>query len=156
MDELERAYNRVLRFLSHRPRSEKEIKEFLRKIRASYAVSEKIFQKLIDHRLVDDEKFARWWVEQRMEFRPQSLWVVKLELKRKGIQEEIINKLLNNSAIRQSGNENLRKLVQKKLVKYKGLSKLEIYKKLGDFLQRRGFRWEEIKRVIDEAMGKEV
>lgn len=155
-DTFEKTYNRTLRFLSFRPRSEKEIKDFLRKIRASSVVSEKILQKLIEHRLVDDEKFARWWIEQRMEFRPQSLWVLKLELKRKGVREEIADKLFSDLAIKDSGEESLKKLVEKRVQRYKGLPRLEIYKKLGDFLQRRGFRWEEIKRAIDEAMEKEV
>lgn len=156
MDEFEKFYNRTLHFLSYRPRSEKEIKGFLEKIRANITISSKILQKLQQHKLIDDEKFAKWWVEQRMEFRPEGHWVLKTELRQKGISDEIIEKILGNEEIKILGDEGLKKLVEKKLQRYKGLPKQEIYKKLGDFLQRRGFRWEIIKKVIDEALEKEL
>jgi len=143
---------KALLFLKIRPRSEKEIKENLKKKRADDATIEKILIVLREKRFVNDEEFAKWWVRQRVVFRPKSSRVIRIELVQKGISKEVIDTALT-AEIEDGGKLNdlelARKIVEKKIGKYKHLPKYELYQKLGGFLSRRGFDWDTIKRSID-------
>jgi SOS response regulatory protein OraA/RecX len=52
--------------------------------------------------------------------------------------------------------ERAKRLVTKKIGKYKGLEKRELYQKLGGVLARNGFDWETIKASIDDVLQKGV
>ncbi len=152
MDPFEMYLTKALLFLKIRPRSEKEIKENLKKKRADDATIEKILIVLREKRFVNDEEFAKWWVRQRVVFRPKSSRVIRIELVQKGISKEVIDTALT-AEIEDGGKLNdlelARKIVEKKIGKYKHLPKYELYQKLGGFLSRRGFDWDTIKRSID-------
>ncbi len=157
MNELDRYYAKALKFLSYRPRSEKEVRENLVKKKAPSHIIQTIIDKLREHRFLDDAEFSRIWVESRIRSKPQSLRITKLELRRKGVSEEIIESQISNIKFPIPNDiEQARKLVEKKMARYKGLSRDEIYKKLSGVLGRRGFNWDTIKEAIDEVMAKEV
>lgn len=155
MDLFQKFYDRALRFLSYRPRSQKEITDFLAKKKVAPIVVTKILQKLKQQDLVNDQEFAKWWIEQRTRFHPRGLRVIKLELRQKGISSELIEKILSNGDIEILGEEAVKKLIIKKIARYQGLPKRELYQKLSQFLLRRGFSWETAKDVIDEVLKKE-
>ncbi|HUD44057.1 MAG TPA: RecX family transcriptional regulator [Patescibacteria group bacterium] len=157
------------RFLNYRLRSEKEVRDNLLKKKASPEVIEKIISKLKEQRFLNDETFARMWVESRSRTKPRSHYLLKLELRQKGINDEIIEKILNNEQRAKSKDEIFfsekeipsdielaKSLVEKKIKKYKGLQRQEIYQKLGGVLGRKGFSWCIIKRCIDDALDEEV
>lgn len=150
MNPFEKFYNKALRFLSYRPRSEKEIRDNLIKKKTPAEIVEKIITRLKEQNFIDDEEFTKWWIEQRNTFKPRALKFIKIELKQKGISGEIIEKIIQDDL------ESAKKLVQKKINKYKNLPKQEVYQKLGRILASKGFNWETIKRVIDELFNKGV
>jgi regulatory protein len=153
MDSFEKLLALALRFLSLRPHSEKEIKDYLQKKKYSQEVKDKVSGYLHEHRLIDDKDFAKWFVDQRTRVKPQGKRLIRLELMRKGIAAEIIAGALNDEEANTIDQVALaKKLVEKKLQKYKQLSREEIYQKLGAFLARRGFDWETIKKSIDSVM----
>src|SRR4030065_449628 len=43
---------------------------------------------------LDDEEIAKWWVEQRLEFKNKSKRDLEYELRMKGIEKEIIDNVL--------------------------------------------------------------
>ena len=90
MDDLEKFYKAAFRFLSFRPRSEKEVKRLLKKKKCDELTSQRIIENLKEHKFLNDEEFARWWIEQRTFIKPKAWRVIKFELKQKGIAEEII------------------------------------------------------------------
>jgi regulatory protein len=162
MDEFEINYNRALRFLSYRPRSEKEIKDYLFKkslyTKASEeqkkeieSITNSIIEKLKEQRFLNDEEFARMWVQSRVRAKPRASRVIKRELQIKGIDKEKIEELF-------AGNENeipsdfqmAFTLAQKRLKKYTNLPKQEFFEKMGRFLASRGFTYDIIKEVIAE------
>lgn len=155
MDEFEKFYNRVLRFLSYRPRSEKEITDFLRRKSARGRVDplivKKILKKLKELKFIDDKEFAKWWVEQRTGSKPRGWRVIKMELKQKGISDELIT---NYKLLITDEKELAKKAIEKIFVKYRQLPREKAYQKLSQFLARRGFDWETIKEVIDEVFKK--
>jgi regulatory protein len=81
-----------------------------------------------------------------------------MELKQKGISQEIITAALSNEELEAVVDDlsQARKLVEKKIERYKDLPRNDIYKKLGGYLGRRGFSWEVIKRSIDEILANRV
>jgi regulatory protein len=161
MDEFEKYLNKAYHFLSFRPRSEKEVRDSLHKKKASTEIIERVITSLKEHKFLNDEDFARWFIENRLRFNPKGIRIIKMELKQKGVDREIIDQAIaslskdEDSAL-QNDLESARKLVEKKLPKYKDLDKQIIYQKLGAFLARRGFDWDIIKKSIDDVLEKGV
>ena len=153
MELFDKFYNKALRFLSYRPRSEKEIKDYFFRKKVPQEIISKVIIKLKEQKFINDEEFTKWWIEQRTTVAPRSMRVIKMELKRKGIDDQIISNfkfLISNDL------ELAKKLIEKKLPRYKSLSKQELYQKLSRFLSSKGFDWDTIKQSIDEVIKKGV
>lgn len=154
--EFVKVYNRVLKLLSYRPRSEKELKDWFKKKNVGEETKKLVIRKLQKLGYLNDEEFAKWWIEQRQTFRPTGFRLLALELRQKGISREIVNKQFSNLAIKQLSEAELaKKVVEKKMRSLKGYSSLEQRQKLASALARRGFSWEVIKEVVDEFLKKE-
>lgn len=150
MDQFEKFYNKALKFLSYRPRSEKEIRDKLLQRKAPQDLIEKIVAKLKEKKFINDEEFAKAWIESRQRSNPRSLRLIKLELKQKGIKEEIVETIVHSSGfIVKSDLEQARRLVEKRVPRYKGLDRQKMYEKLGRYLASKGFDWDTIKQSID-------
>ncbi len=93
-DRLNSARDGVYHFLSYRPRSEKEIRDYLNKKELKEEEKEKIIKGLREEKLVDDLEFARWFLEQRQNFRPKGSYILRQELRQKGIDQKIIDWVL--------------------------------------------------------------
>ena len=159
MELFERYYNRAIWYLARRPRTEKEIRDKLIEKKATPEIVEAVITKLKQQKYLNDYAFVRWWIDQRSRFRPRSVRLLQLELRQKGISSEVIDVVLSDRStddIKVSDITTARQLVAKKYPKMKGMSREEIYQKLGSFLGRRGYGWETIKAAIDEAMRGEV
>jgi len=158
MDSFEKFYNKSLRFLSFRPRSEKEIRDYLLKPRIrsdkhkkiSEEILDKIVAKLKKKKFINDEEFTKWWIEQRLKLRPRAWRVIKMELARKGISQEISEPIIQSLEFRiQNDLELAKKLAEKRIKRYKDLSKRDIYQKMGRFLASKGFNYETIKKTLN-------
>ena len=146
--EFQKTLDKLLRFATLRPRSGKEIKDYFRRKK----VHESLFSKLLDRlnhlELIDDEKFAKWWVEQRQNFRPKPKRILNNELRIKGINNEIIKKVLGEEKIDEE--KMARDLIEKKLYKWKNLSSREACQKMSQYLAQKGFSWEVIEKVTSK------
>lgn len=143
----------VYRFLSIRPRSEAEMRQYLNKRHATGPVQEKIMEFLLSQNLINDHDFTAWWIDQRTKFRPKGKRFIEMELKQKGIPQDIID---SHNIQTQTQLDTARKLIEQKLPRYSNLPKREIYQKLSAHLQRRGFDWDTIKRSIDDSLKDRV
>ncbi len=146
-DRLGRAQDRAYHFLSYRPRSEKEIYDYLGKKKLKDEEKEKIIKKLKEEKLIDDLEFARWFLEQRQTFRPKGSYALRQELRQKGIGEKIIDQVLPNREEELSLAEKALVKAEKKYASFLGREKKE---KLMAYLRRRGFSWEAVKKAVDE------
>jgi regulatory protein len=149
----QKTYNRLARFVTLRPRSKKEIEDWLKKKKIHKSLHNKLFNRLNRLGLVDDKKFARWWVEQRLNFRPRAKRILAYELRKKGVDKNIIEDVFSEVEIDEE--RIALKLLEKKKYKWKNLGKFERKKKMGEFLARHGFGWQVIKRIIDAFLGKD-
>jgi len=144
--EYQKALDWLLLFVSLRPRSEKEVNDWMARKKVADDLKSTLVEKLKHLDLLDDEKFARWWIEQRLAFKNKSIKDLYYELAGKGIGKEIINKVLNSAEIDEE--KSARILLDKKGYRWRGLGKLERRKRISEFLARKGFKWDVIKKVI--------
>lgn len=141
-----------IRFVSFRPRSEKEFRYFLlkklqrRKI-SDVRIIDQVLTRLRDLGYADDAKFVSWWVDQRQSHKPKSQRLIAQELKVKGIEVRDLNL---------DEDELARRAIVKKLPLWQKLQVLERKKKIYGFLGRRGFDGETIHRVIDGVLESKI
>lgn len=133
----------VYRFLAFRPRSEREVEDYLVRKKSGVDERVKILKRLKQGNFLNDEEFAKWFVDQRARLKPEGRWALKQELGRKGVKREIVERVL------QEVDEvvEARKVVEKK--------KLAPGKMIA-LLARRGFSWETIRVVQQQWLGQEV
>lgn len=146
--EFQKTLDKLLRFATLRPRSEKEFREWLKKHKVHKSLHSELFNKLKRLELLDDTKFARWWVGQRIQFKFKSKREIIHELRIKGIEDEVISQVLEEIEINEE--KMARELLEKKKYRWENLPRLEARRKMSEFLGRKGFEWEVIKRVIED------
>lgn len=140
----DKLYGHVLRFVAMRPRSEWEVRMYLKRKQAAPALAEQIFNKLSGFGLVDDTKFAEAWVASRRLLSPTSKRKLQQELRAKCVSDEAISRALAEDEPNER--ETLRQLVAKKRARYPDKLKLMQY------LARQGFRYDDIKAVLEEGV----
>jgi regulatory protein len=153
MDDFEKNYNRALRFLSFRPRSVKELKDYFNKKKVSKIIQERIIDKLSEYKFLNDEEFALWWIEQRTKIKQKSQRVIKRELIEKGIDKELIEKVFSENDFI-SDFQIAYTLAQKRFRKYKDLDQRKLFEKMGRYLASKGFNYDTIKEVIGKIYQK--
>lgn len=156
-DHYEKYYLKAVFFLKFRQRSVKEMREYLKKKNTPDHILERVITQLTAEKFLNDAEFARQWMQSRARFKPKGKRIVIMELKQKGITQDVIESVMNEETPDDvpTEQEQLALLVSQKMGKYTGLSRQEIYQKLGAYLGRKGFSWDMIKKSIDHALEKE-
>jgi len=147
-DELKKAKNIAFRLLKYRDRSEKEIVNRLKKKKVSREVIEKVIAELKSLSLLDDRKFAKSWIQERIR-KGYGLLKIKVELKEKGIDQDLLKDLLQDINKDAWVLPQIRELVQKRIKKYNKID-LNVKRKILSYLVRRGFPYEKVIRVLKE------
>lgn len=148
--EFQKTLDKLLRFATLRPRSEKEIRAWFKKHKVHESLHKGLFKRLARLDLIGDEKFAKWWVEQRLGFRPKSKRILKYELKNKGIKDELIDTVLSEVIIDEV--KIAKGLVDKKKYRWKNLNDFDRKKKMATYLSGKGFGWEIIEKILGESV----
>ena len=123
----------ILKFLSVRARSEKEVRDRLSKYGLTAADIETEVDRLKKWKLIDDAEFAKLYAESRSRSRPRSSWLINLELKRKGVT--------TNYQLPATDLELAKLALEKK-------KNLKSAQQAVNFLKSRGFNWETIEKAI--------
>ncbi len=146
--EFQKTLDKLLKFAMLRPRSEKEIDDYLRRKKVHESLWQDLFDKLRHFELLDDVKFAKWWVDQRLAFKKISTKVLKLELGRKGIKRDIIEDILEEKPINEE--KMAKELLKKRAYKWESLDPKVAKQKKFQFLAGKGFGWEIVEKVLSE------
>lgn len=149
--EINRIWENLQKYCALRPRSESELNQWFTRKQVPEPIVTQLREKLYRLDLINDIKFARWWIEQRQTFRPRGAQALKFELQAKGVSSTIINQLLNDLP---DQTENLMLLAERKL---RTLTRFPLPKqreKIQAFLLRKGYTYSQIKPVIDELFKK--
>ncbi len=134
----ETAHEKALRFLEPRPRSAMEVKQHLLKKKISAEVIERVMARLTAAGLIDDAAFAKYWVENREQFKPRAARALRFELKRKGLSSAAIADAIGQ--VDESESAYRAGLARAK--RWRALERRAFLDKLGAFLVRRGFTYE--------------
>ncbi len=153
-------YARALEYTFLRPHSAKEIKDYLYRktltkkykdrktgvlkdrLGVDAAITERVFDRLSDKGYIDDEKFARYWVENRNQTKGSSLRKIEAELMAKGVNRSIIQRCIAESE--RNDRTELQKIIAKKSKRYTDEQKLIQY------LARQGFSYDDIKAALSD------
>lgn len=159
-------FNATLNFLSFRPRSEWEIRQFLiRKTqgKSTNDYTEQILEKLRSIGQLNDTNFSKWFIDQRRTFKPQGKRAMKYELLRKGIDRKIIDQTLAEASTDEQPASELDlalKALNKKadrviktISDHKSRSEAKI--KLLQFLLSRGFDYDTAREAVEKVIKKE-
>ena len=150
-------YARALEYSMLRPHSAREVRDYLwRKTRTtkyksrtgeikeregvSQTIADRVFERLIEKGYVDDERFTRYWVENRNFTKGSSRRKLEAELRAKGVAASSISAALDETA--RSDDEEIKKIIAKKRKRYPDEQKLMQY------LARQGFSYDDIKAAL--------
>ena len=161
--EFGKTYARTLEWVMMRPRSEREVRDYLwrRAHKPSYKKdrdgnvkrdedgkpvrreqvtvdADAMVARLVEHGYLDDEKFARFWVENRFVKKGVSQKRLRQELIKKGVASSVINEVLDGA--RDEVTEAM-KMAEKRRAKYDD-------EKMMAYLSRQGFGWDVVQEVI--------
>ncbi len=146
-DRYQRCLNAAIRYLGYRPRSEAEVKQRLQQKGFDIDCTEKTIAELKEQGLIDDATFARLWKENREAFSPRSRWLNRLELRRKGLNDNIIEQVISEVDDSDSA---YRAALSK--ARHLSSSDYQLFRRrLGDYLKRRGFGYEVINETVQKV-----
>lgn len=149
-DEMTRAYQIALRFLSYRPRSEAEIRTRLEREKLIPETIEQIVTKLYNERQLDDKRFAEMYAESKMFTKPIGAHRLRRELRQKGVSDTIIRHVELKYFNEETELKNARRLAEKKLATDRTKDPVKRKRRLADFLARRGFGWDVVSEIVGE------
>lgn len=135
----------AVHYLSYRPRSESEVRRRLKRRGYNNETIEEIIAKLKEKHLIDDVSFSEFWRNNRLSFSPRSTRLIRLELRRKGVAAETVNEVLKDlddeNSVYEAGLKKARRLT--------GSDYDDFRRRLYDYLRRRGYGYESIKRATE-------
>ena len=153
-------YMRALEYCLRRPHSVKEVRDYLwRKTQPvlrkrqtgmnnpvvySERVASRVLRKLQQKAYVDDEAFARWWVENRQLSKGVSRRKLTAELRSKGVHADIIAQTLEKTD--RTDEQELRKVIAKKHRRYAGDRQ-----KFVQYLVRQGFSYDGVVSTLNDV-----
>lgn len=152
-------YGRALEYTMMRPHSAREIRDYLwRKTRTtkyksrsgelkeregvSQTVADRVYDRLSEKGYIDDEKFAKFWVENRNQRKGSSARKLRSELQAKGVESSLIDSALADTS--RTDEDELAKIVAKKRARYPDEQKFMQY------LARQGFTYDDIKSALSD------
>ena len=150
-------YDLAVRYLASRPKSVSEIVRHLRAKRFDDAAIDAVIDKLRAQRYVDDDAFARYWVEQRERFKPRGDRALQSELMQKGVARDVIDTVLGERAP-DADVAQAKRALSRPLTRWATLPAPERKRKIHAYLASRGFDYDTIEEVMrasveDQAEG---
>jgi regulatory protein len=150
-DGREVAYQNAIHYLSFRERSQAEIVTHLKQRQIPEEIISEVIERLQRSGLLNDQRFASLWVENRLEFRPRGRSALAYELRQKGIQQETIQEALDAYDEEPAALQAARKYAMR-------LKKLEwqvFRQKLSAHLARRGFSYEAARTAVSQVWAEQ-
>ncbi len=141
---IDKAYDRALNLISHRPRSQWELRDYLKRKDVTGQAADVVIARLTERGYVDDRDFAERWVATRRLLKSTSKRRLAQELRQKRIADDIISEVLAEDETDER--QVLRELVRRK----RKQSKYQDDLKLMQYLARQGFGYDDIKSVLHE------
>jgi regulatory protein len=137
---------RSMEYVMIRPRSIREVRDYLWRKKADPEMAEKIIEKLLSRNYLGDAAFARSWVRARQLTKPVSKRRLTAELIQKGVANDLIQQALGGDDPDDAYDEAeaLRSIITKK----RKQARYQDEQKLMQYLARQGFSYDLIKSTL--------
>jgi regulatory protein len=149
----EKATEVALHFVAYRPRSEREVRDRLRRRAFVPEAIDYAIEKLRGWRYLDDRAFAEYWVENRTEHAPRGRRALASELRAKGVERDVVDDILEERELNED--EAALDLARKRLRSLASLDAETQKRRLAAFLSRRGYDWDVIRPVLKELFAED-
>lgn len=141
---------RALEWLLSRPHSTREFRDYLYRKKAEKDHIEALVEEFTDRKYLDDESFAKWFVELRQR-KNKSKRAISSELYSKGVSSATIQSIVSDKSDDSNDPQALINLVNKLSTRprYSDTNKLTAY------LISKGFSYGDVKQVLKDRDNKE-
>ena len=146
------AKDAALRFLSFRRRTERQVREKLKKKEFDEKTIEATIDKLKEFDLINDLEFATSWVRDRLAFKPRGKRLLRQELWKKGIRKDIIDQVTEDLC--KDEDKAALELVEKIKKRYQNLEPKVARRRMFSLLLRRGFSYETVNQALQTVLVK--
>jgi regulatory protein len=143
-DEVEAGYQKAIKLVGRRPRTEREIRRYLQGKGLTEDAQQAVVAQLRHSGWLDDAAFARMWVENRTAFRPRGSSALRAELRQKGVPAGAIEDALSDWDEVQA----VYRAASKAARRYQNTDCDDFHKRVGAYLARRGFQQDQIRAVV--------
>jgi len=150
LEERKKACDKALRLLAVRARSEKELTDRLRQAKYSVRIIEEVIAELKRLKLLNDSDFAVMFARNRVITKPTGEYMLKQELKAKGLSEEDIQHGLAAAFQEKPEQQQALELAIKLKARHRQEEENKARKKVNDHLLRRGFSWDIVNDIMDK------
>lgn len=147
------AYSQAINYLSFKARTSGEIEQKLLEKELDPEAVAATVKRLIDEKLIDDAFYAQEWTRQRINGKKNGKAVVKQELRRKGIDPELID-----DALEAMGDDAELRSAEELAAKKWRTTKGELWdrkRKTAAFIMRRGFSSDIARKALDHVLSGE-
>ena len=142
----------ALKLLSIRKRSVFEMRNRLKRKEFENDVIDKVIEELFEYKYLNDEEFAEAYINDRINFNPRGSFLIKKELKERGVAENIVDQKIKELFPEEKEMELAKKAAKKKIETLnKDLEKNKIYQKVGSYLQAKGYASYIIREVLEDV-----
>lgn len=147
-EEKNKVWQKALKYLSFKPRTKEEVKQYLLKNGYKLDYIKEVLDKIEEQNLLNDHLYAELFVKQRITSNPKGKKLLAIELKNKGIDDFTVENSLEQF------DEELEyklalELIEKRKYRFNSEDQVKSYKKMASFLERRGFSYTTIKRILN-------
>lgn len=148
-NEIHTLYLQGIKYTTIRLRSIKEMKDYYTKKGVNEENISKIISKLINNNYLDDERFTKAYIKDKMMFTTSGDYKIKKDLINLGIDEEIIRRNIENIDSNLLENK-MRKIIEKDIKANKKYNGLKLKNKIYNHLLTQGYNKEKVINVIND------
>lgn len=141
-----KAYQKADRFIGYKMRTEKEVRSKLIEDGYTNDIIDRVISTMIKYKYIDDEAYAIMYAKDCKNIKKWGPKRIKTELYSRGITNDVIDSALESLDI--SDIDNIIIELLEKRIKNTPIDLKEKQKHL-NFLLRRGFNYEDVKRIIE-------
>ena len=142
----------ALMLLSYRQRTAREMKQRLRKKGFDEALVSRVIGRLEEIGYIDDRQFALDWIKAHSGAKCRSSWVLKNELRQKGIDPVLADEIVDENYSEEKAFRDACDLAEKKINRISDKNKDKVKNRIQNMFLRRGFSYDFIQRVLAEEM----
>lgn len=148
-DQILAAKEAAFHLLKFRERSTEEIRDRLRKKQYSAKVIDEVIQHLVDKDFLNDQHFAEMFAEDQLARKNIGPMRLRAELQKKKLPKQLIEHTIEKTYQKYDIREQAEQAAAKKRKTLKNVDAETAYRRLTNYLARRGFSWEVISDVVN-------